>query len=202
MSTIKTNATKSSLMKEAIIVGMLLLVTSGILFKQVLFSNPVAGGTISNPKVVVPQSPLDLLRGVPTKIMIPTLGINVGIEKGIYDPASHSWNLSNYNAHFAEKSAPANVRGGNTFIYGHNSRNIFGPLPNMHIGDEAIIETAEKLHFYYRLEEISEVQPADVRVLNYSGKPILTVQTCSGNWNEKRQMFRFTLMRVEDAQSK
>jgi|GEM_PF-450567 len=188
---------KHPLVKISLIVTTGLLITSGILFKQVVFSDSVADAVTPLSKVVVALSPQDKLRGIPARIMVPTLGINVGIENGIYSAANHSWNLSNYNAHYAEKSAPANVRGGNTFIYGHNSRNIFGLLPSINIGDQAIVVTAENLKFYYQLEEISEVQPDDVAVLNYSGEPILTVQTCSGNWNEKRQMFRFKLMRVE-----
>lgn len=133
----------------------------------------------------------------PAIIAVPALNIKKQLEDGVYDPASHTWNLSNTNAHYATMSAPANLKGGNTLVYGHNSRSIFGKLPNLPLGGGATIETEHGLRFHYQLESVVEVQPEDVAILDHHGMPILTIQTCSGNWNEKRQMFRFTLLRLE-----
>jgi len=142
--------------------------------------------------------PSEVLEGKPARIEVPSLGIDNLIENGVYDSKTHSWNLSQVNAHHAESSAMANVKGGNTFIYGHNNWNIFGKLSRISPGEQVIIETVNNLKFYYQLVAISEVKPDDVQSVDYSGPPILTIQTCSGNWNEKRQMFRFKLLRVEE----
>lgn len=138
-----------------------------------------------------------VIKGRPTKVIIPALALENKLETGVYDAKTHTWSLSQVNAHYAEQSAPANLEGGNVFVYGHNSKNIFGRLNQMVLGQEAILETTNQLRFYYQLASISEVQPSDVWALDYSGPPILTIQTCTGNWNEKRQMFRFNLKRVE-----
>lgn len=156
------------------------------------------------PTVVVHRkaSPIEVksyenLSGKPTQVVIPELGIRKIVENGVYNSANHTWNLSSVNAHHAQNSAPANIHGGNTFIYGHNSRSIFGKLSNLQTGSIVILQTAQNLQFSYGLESVTTVQPDDVEVLTYSGPPILTIQTCSGNWNEKRTMYRFRFLHVE-----
>lgn len=135
--------------------------------------------------------------GRPAVVIIPSLGLLVSLEAGIYNPETHSWNLSTVNGQYAKASAQPNLYGGNTVLYGHNSRRIFGRLPQLAPGAQVILETDNHLKFYYQLSGVEEVQPTDVSVLNYRGTPILTIQTCSGNWNERRQMFRFSLQRLE-----
>lgn len=175
---------------------MALITVSTLFFKHLVFSSPVIYSSKPTP-IVTEVSAVDTVKGKPTFITIPALQINSGVENGVYNSANHTWNLSFAYVHHAEMSAPANMRGGNTFIYGHNTEKLFGRLPNLKTGDEAIVETADGLKFHYQFQSVSVVQPDDVSALDYSGLPILTLQTCSGNWNEKRQMFRFTLQHVE-----
>ena len=188
--------------KKLISIVLITALTAGLCtgtalaFKRLL-TPAVTPASVTSLEVVSSVSMRDQISGKPTRILVPALQIDNQVENGVYDGASHTWNLSNNNAHHAETSAPANAEGGNTFIYGHNSRQIFVRLPTLPIGGQAILETASSTKFYYQLESISEVQPSDVAVLDYSGPPILTIQTCSGNWNEKRQMFRFKLLHVE-----
>jgi hypothetical protein len=39
--------------------------------------------------------------------------------------------------------------------------------------------------------------PTDATLFEYKGKPILTIQTCSGVWYQNRQLFTFDLERTE-----
>ena len=176
--------------------ALLLCVTTGAVFTKILAADSTI--VVHQPiKTAAPVSPLNTIVGTPDRIIIPALSIDNRTEAGVYNPTNHSWNLSTVNAQYAQISAQANLRGGNTFIYGHNSRRIFARLPNVKKGDVAIIETKNNLKFFYGFSSMSEVGPDDVEALDYNGAPILTVQTCSGNWNEKRQVFRFDLLRAE-----
>lgn len=173
-----------------------LVIGTGIFFKRILAADATLA-PVAVPQTVTQVSSIDSLSGVPVHIEIPAVGIANDLETGLYNSRNHTWNLSFVNAHYAGISAPANMRGGNTFIYGHNTTRIFKNLPKVQKGQQAIVKTTNGLTFYYQFESVSEIQPDNVEALNYTGKPILTVQTCSGNWDEKRQVFRFSLLRVE-----
>ncbi len=135
--------------------------------------------------------------GKPVRLTITRLNIDLPIEDGIYNPEDGSWSLSGYHAQFAYPSAPANDSEGNTFIYGHNNKNVFGPLKKIEEGDMVQIFTDNGHVFSYKFEDAVNVKPDDTSVFSYKGPPILTIQTCSGNWNEWRRMFRFSFVKVE-----
>ncbi len=61
------------------------------------------------------------------------------------------------------------------------------------------IYTSNGLRFDYQFIAYKDVKPEDVSVFNYSGKPIVTLQTCSGIWNEQRRMFEFNFTGVAKA---
>lgn len=144
--------------------------------------------------------PVPTVSGIPTEVSIPSLNIRLTIEPGRYDKTSDSWTLSGYNAHFATATRPANNGGGNTFIYGHNNRHVFGPIKSIAPGAEAKITTDVGNTFYYSLESTKTVEPTDVSLFTYTGAPILTIQTCTGLWHEQRQLYTFKLQRYEESQ--
>lgn len=146
------------------------------------------------------EFPASTVRGVPTRINVPSLGIELDVLPGAYDKTTDSWTLSGYNAHFATATRPANNGGGNTFIYGHNNRDVFGPMKSIKEGAEARILTDVGSAFYYSLTSIKTVDPTDVSIFTYTGAPILTVQTCTGVWHEQRQLYTFKLVRFEESQ--
>lgn len=146
------------------------------------------------------EFPVPTVSGIPTGISIPSVNIQLTVEPGRYDKASDSWTLSGYNAHFAAATRPANNGGGNTFIYGHNNRHVFGPIKSIAPGAEARITTDVGNTFYYYLESVKTVEPSDVSVFTYTGAPIMTIQTCTGLWHEQRQLYTFKLKRYEESQ--
>jgi len=137
-----------------------------------------------------------IIAGKPIRIVISDIGIDLTIDEGRYNDLDGSWTLSGYHAHFAVLSPLANDDSGNTFIYGHNNKYVFGPLKKINPGAVAQVFTDNKHIFYYTFGSTYAVTPDDTSVLDYEGSSILTIQTCSGAWNEKRQMYTFNFDKV------
>src|SRR3954469_21396116 len=49
-----------------------------------------------------------LVSGLPVRIVIPSISIDLPIEQGFYDKATNSWTLTGYHAQFAMPSRIAN----------------------------------------------------------------------------------------------
>lgn len=148
------------------------------------------------PLVIAAQPPppppeIKVTKGAPVRIVVPRLGLDLQVDEGLYNSDDQTWTLSGLNAHFAAISQPANDYTGSTFIYGHNNKNVFGPLTALKPGDLVHVHTKNHLVFTYIYESARDTKPDDVSSLSYEGRPILTLQTCSGSFNEWRRMYRF-----------
>lgn len=141
-------------------------------------------------------SKIPVISGTPTRLVIPAVSIDLPTDPGTYDRASDSWSLSGYHAQYALSSALANDQSGETFIYGHNNPYVFWNLKYMHSGYQAMIYTSNGHEFLYTYTGTDALAPNDLSVLNYQGPPILTVQTCSGTFNQWRQMYHFDFDKV------
>ncbi len=137
--------------------------------------------------------------GKPTRIIVEQFKIDLPIIDGVYDQSTRSWSLSFDAAHYALITPNPNTVAGNTFIYGHNTKTIFGELDKLKMNDRVNIVTDKGASFYYSLRGVKEVEPSDVASLTPTAKPTLTIQTCSGNWDEKRMMLTFELIDVKPA---
>lgn len=135
--------------------------------------------------------------GQPVRIVITNLGIDLPIDPGKYDPVADSWTLSGYHAQYATNTSPANDDRGNTFIYGHNNKYVFGPLKHIQAGDIAQIYTDNGHVLDYSFVSADNNAPDDTSIFDYNGPPVLTVQTCSGSLNEWRRMYHFQFVKVE-----
>lgn len=143
--------------------------------------------------------PKQAVYGTPNQIIIPSLNINLTVEPGNYEPTTDSWTLSGYNAHYGTMTSPANDTAGNTFIYGHNNPYVFGPLKRIQPGANVEIVAENGNRFFYTYQKSYTVAPNDVSLFKYFGSPILTVQTCTGTWHEKRELYEFKLDRVVES---
>lgn len=154
----------------------------------------------SNHAVTVPvtHKPLQkqTLSGRPIKLTIPSLNMMLPVEDGYYNEADATWTLSGNRAHFAMPTMLANNQEGNTLIYGHNNKYVFGPLKKLKPGTDVEIQTDNGNIFYYTYDSTKVVAPDDVSIFTYEGPPILTLQTCTGNWHELRTFSTFTLTRA------
>jgi LPXTG-site transpeptidase (sortase) family protein len=135
--------------------------------------------------------------GEPASIAIPSLGIDLAVAPGVYNEQTHQWTLSLDKAHYAVMTPQPNTQGGNTFIYGHYRRNVFASLHNIQPGAQAVVRTHNGKTFTYVYESNRIVAPEQSQgIFDYQGKPILTVQTCTGVFFENRQLFTFNLVSV------
>lgn len=135
--------------------------------------------------------------GQPTHISIPSLNISDDIVPGYYNKITQSWTLSNTQALFATVTSIPNSKAGNTFIYGHARAKVFANLINAKKGTKVTISTNNGHIFTYLYASQRDVSPSDVSLFNYSGKPLLTLQTCSGLWSENRRLITFNLVGVK-----
>ena len=170
-----------------------LLVLAGPLIKAVAESNPPKHAT-SQQAATPYVAPQEKMSGQPVHIAIPAVHIDLPVAIGVFNEASGTWTISNGSAYFANVSALANNQAGSTFIYGHNTSQVFGRLPKLAVGDMATVTTANGHTFTYKLRLWYDVQPTDTTPLNYHGRPILTLQTCTGEWSQHRRMFVFDLV--------
>lgn len=187
--------------------GVLLLYAVTLLFAWQLFNPlttnngtaPVSAQSVSIPETK-PAPVRHAITGKPVKIYIkdPSNGleINLPVDEGFYDEKTQTWTISGWKAQFAMPSLLANDIQGNTLIYGHNNKDVFGLITAMHPGAIAEIHTHNGKVFKYVYEKSQVLQPNDVTVFKYDGPPTLVVQTCTGKWDELRSLYFFKFVSV------
>jgi LPXTG-site transpeptidase (sortase) family protein len=135
--------------------------------------------------------------GIPTKISVPSVNIQLPVKVGSYHPEDGSWDLDLTSAYYADASMPVNNANGATIIYGHAQATIFETLPQVQPGAEAYVQTDNGYSFVYQYLSSREVPPTDVSVFTASGPPTLVLQTCIGPYSELRGLYSFKLVRIE-----
>lgn len=141
------------------------------------------------------QASVAIKSGIPTRISIAGLGLDLSVQLGSYQ-ADGNWTLDDHNSFYAAPSVPANNEKGTTLIYGHNTKPVFKNLKNLTPGNELIVQTDSGYTFTYEYSFVSDVDPGDVSIFNTENTPNITLQTCSGAWDELRSMYTFTLKNV------
>lgn len=150
----------------------------------------------AEPRVPKPKKKIIVTSGKPVRILIPRIGIDLPVSDGAFNPADNSWTLSDNQAHFALPSVVPNDYSGNSLIYGHNYGWVFGKLQSLSAGDTMQLFADNGHIFTYVYEGSTALSPDDTSVFTSKGYPTVTVQTCTGRWNEIRQMHRFILEEV------
>jgi len=157
----------------------------------------VSFNTVQQPRP--PASGIKEVSGIPVRLVIPDSSyagtvVDLPVDKGYYDQATDSWTLSGYHAQFMIISSPANNISGETYIYGHNNDYVFGALRHVTpaVGAKALIYTDNGHIFSYAFQGVINLAPGDTSVLDYSGPPIMVIQTCTGSLNEWRTDYKFT----------
>lgn len=139
----------------------------------------------------------NLITGFPKHIDLPDENISLPVQAGQYDSSAQTWTLSNNSAYFATSTLPPNNMGGNTFIYGHDIQSVFARLNEIKPGQKAIIKTGNGHTFTYVFVDKHDTSPSDTSLFSYKGKPVLTLQTCSGFFSQNRRMFVFSLVEAK-----
>lgn len=164
--------------------------SASALVQRVPAHSPVTASSAPTPK---------LISGQPVRLVIASAGIDLPVDEGYYHAEDNSWTLSSTHAQFAMMSAISNNVSGNTFIYGHGTDAVFGPLGarTPAPGTEALVYTDNDHIFSYQFDSTRKLTPKDTFILDsYNGPPILTLQTCTGSFSEWRSMFQFHFDKV------
>ncbi len=113
--------------------------------------------------------------------------VNVDVEPLIIK--NQKWAISKDKATYLYQSARPGEPG-NIIIYGHNLRNIFGPMRYVHLGDVVIVTTADGREHQYKIVLLKEVSPRDTTFLLPTRTETLTMYTCSGFLDSRRFIVR------------
>lgn len=134
------------------------------------------------------------IAGAPTRIVLPSLGIDLTVVQGAYNFNSNVWSVTNLTANYAQNTAEPNNKSGKTLIYGHWTSKVFGPTKNLKPGDLAYVYTTGNHVLAYRFSYKSYIKPTDTAVLDsFKGKPGLVLMTCDGTWAQERRLMYFDL---------
>ena len=147
-------------------------------------------------RVIVPVKPdlhvKKIISGIPSRITIERLNIDLEVRDGAYNYDTDEWTLSNDATHYAQMTSKANDYRGSTFIYGHNTDAVLARMSGLIVGDIVTIKTANghTFHYVYRSDDL--VPPSVTEVLNDNPPtPRLTVMTCEGIWSQQRRLMYF-----------
>lgn len=124
---------------------------------------------------------------IPTEIIIPSINIDLKVEPGqIKDGV---WQISDSTATFLDTSA-APGSGGNTVIYGHNKKVIFGNLPYLSLGQKIVVKTKTGKIYNYIADQKFFVGPDRVDLVSPSNTNELTIYTCYGIFDSERAVIQ------------
>ncbi|MDB5162451.1 MAG: peptidase sortase [Candidatus Saccharibacteria bacterium] len=158
-----------------------------------MYIQPVAN--VASQRLVGPaQQKINL--GIPTRVVVASMNIDLPVRTGSYDQASNTWTLDTQSAFYADRSVPVNDSNGTTLIYGHARQGLFAMLPNISTGATAEVYTDTGKIFSYSFSSNHQVTPDDTSVFVDSGAPILALQTCSGPFDTYRTLVSFNFTGV------
>ncbi len=123
----------------------------------------------------------------PTRIMIPSVAIDLPIENG--EIKDGVWKISYSNATFLNTSGRPGGDG-NIVIYGHNKKAIFGNLPFLSLGQKIIIKTEDGVLHTYEAYQKDFVGPDRVDLISPTDKEELTIYTCWGFFDSQRVVIK------------
>lgn len=137
--------------------------------------------------------------GIPVRLQISDILLDVPIEPGAYDPATEDWSIGTSVAQYAKETPPANDSAGTTLLYGHNNKKVFMPLFSVKTGSLAVVTTDDGQKFTYRYESQNELLPTDTQAIKNTVAPTLVMLTCSGENFTIRTLFHFSFVKWEAA---
>jgi LPXTG-site transpeptidase (sortase) family protein len=138
------------------------------------------------------------IEGTPNRILIPSLSIDLPVVSQSYSPVTKTWPVAPGVANYATESAVINNTKGETLIYGHNNRAVFGPVLKMQLGDLVYVYTDNGHIFKYSFVSSEDVTPAKTEIFAAMAKAPagLKLITCNGPNFEYRHLMSFKLLQA------
>ena len=143
-------------------------------------------------------APVKNLQGLPDRIIIPDLSIDLPVVGQSYSAASKTWPVSVTDANYASNTAPINNTHGESLIYGHSTRSVFGPLLNLKLAAIAYVYTANGHVFKYSYAGSQDVTPYKLSIFQdmASAPAGLKLITCDGQYFQYRRLMSFKLLQA------
>lgn len=174
--------------------SLIMMLNCGVAVMFWAVSTPPPAFAASEGMIVQPIQRLKYtLQGVPNRLVIESIGVDLPVQIGTYDQSSGEWTVGDDSAYFADNSVPPNNSNGTTLIYGHAKAPIFASLSGLQAGAKADVYTSNGRVFHYIYQSVDNVDPNDTSIFRVSGPPELTLQTCTGPWDMYRALYHFQL---------
>jgi LPXTG-site transpeptidase (sortase) family protein len=138
------------------------------------------------------------IEGQPNRILIPSLAIDLPVVPQSYSQATKTWPVANNVANYATNTALANNIKAETLIYGHDTRNVFGPLNNLKPNDTVFVYTSNGHVFKYSYVSSQDVTPTKLSIFDDMAKAPagLKLITCSGVYFQYRRLMSLKLVQA------
>jgi LPXTG-site transpeptidase (sortase) family protein len=138
------------------------------------------------------------IEGLANRIVIPSLAIDLPVVPQNYSPITHTWPVASSDANYATDTALNNNIKGETLIYGHDNRAVFGPLLNMPLGAEVYVYTNNGHIFKYRYAGSQDVTPTKLSIIDDMAKAPagLKLITCTGAYFQYRHLMSLKLVQA------
>ena len=135
------------------------------------------------------------ISGIPNRIVVPSLAIDLPVVPQAYSTATKTWPVAPSVANYASNTAPANNTKGETLIYGHDNRHVFGPLLTMQTGAVVYVYTTNGHVFKYTYTGYQDINPTQVSIIDQMAKAPagLKLITCTGAYFQYRHLMSLKL---------
>ena len=120
---------------------------------------------------------------LPKEISIKALGISLPIIPATV--TNNHWQTTEAGASYLT-SSPLPGEKGNSVIYAHNWRSLFGNLVNAKVGQEVVVTYPDGTKKTFVIEYTSVVTPSESTILAPSTDKRITLYTCTGFLDSKR----------------
>lgn len=124
---------------------------------------------------------------MPVEIIIPSIQTDLTIDPGTIQ--NGVWQISDTKATFLDTSATPGSAG-NTIIYGHNKKAIFGNLPYLSVGQKISVKTKSGTIYKYIVTDKYFVNPNRVDLVSPTMVKELTIFTCWGLFDNQRVVIK------------
>lgn len=138
------------------------------------------------------------IEGVPNRIVIPSLNIDLPVVAHSFDAAKQTWAVETNAANYAANTAKVNNQDGQTLIYGHDTDKVFAPTGKLQTGDKVYVYATNGHIFTYSFVEAKDVLPTDAPSLfaDMQHGTGIKLMTCDGTYYQYRRIMSFDLIKV------
>jgi len=126
---------------------------------------------------------VEIVGVLPKRIVIEKAGIDLPVFAG--EIVKGKWTVVANGANHWRESAKLGEKG-NVVIYGHNWKNLFGPIQGLKEGDEIQAWGENDQVFNYTITKTMSVKPTAVEIVLPTEEPQLTLYTCIGFLDKER----------------